>query len=174
MSKKKLEYYLNLDYDIKVDRIEDEDGFEYKAYSNELDKLAFYGVGDTKAEAIESFEEVREELFEYYFENGIPIPEPVRKKDEILPSGKFIIRTSPKTHAELIKLAEKNNKSLNQYINTLFDRFNTTELILENMKISLNKMTEKCLGFGQSENVDKIEYPWGDRYSFPNEQSKVG
>ncbi len=174
MSKKDLKYFLGLDYDVKVVKIEDEDGFEYKAYSNELDDFAFYVIGDTKADAIESFEEVRTELFEHYFENNIPIPEPVREKEEILPSGKFIIRTSPKTHAELIVLAKKNNQSLNQYINTLFDRFNTSELILENMKKRMNSMTEKCPSFSQDKNYDEIKYPWGDRYNFANKRSKVG
>jgi len=81
MSKKDLKYYLGLDYDVKVIRIEDEGEFEYKAFAKELDDIAFYGVGDTKAEAIESFEDVRAELFDYYYENDIPIPEPVREKE---------------------------------------------------------------------------------------------
>jgi len=130
MSKKDLKYYLGLDYDVKVIRIEDEGEFEYKAFAKELDDIAFYGVGDTKAEAIESFEDVRAELFEYYYENDIPIPEPVREKEEILPSGKFIIRTSPKTHAELIKLAGNNNQSLNSFINSIFEQFCTAQNFL--------------------------------------------
>ncbi|MEW6412076.1 MAG: toxin-antitoxin system HicB family antitoxin [Candidatus Zixiibacteriota bacterium] len=119
---KDLEYYLKLDYDVLVARVEDDGEVMYRAYCRELDQVAFYGVGATKKEALESFELVRRELVPYYFENKIPIPEPERE-DVAMPSGRFVFRTSPATHLQLIKLAKKNNQSLNSFVNAVMERF---------------------------------------------------
>jgi len=129
VKKNKLEYYLDLVYDIIIRTYKEDGDILYKAFTNELNQNEFYGVGDSIDKAIESFHAIKEEWFEYYIENNLPIAEP-EKRDEILPSGKFIIRTSPKTHAELIKLAGNNNQSLNYFINSIFEQFCTAQNFL--------------------------------------------
>jgi len=143
MSAKDITYYLSLDYDLIVTRVEDEGEVRYKAYSRDLDSYAFYGVGDTKQEAIESFEDAKEQLFPYYLKEGIPIPEPTRE-DDSLPSGKFIVRTSPAIHAQLVKLARANNQSLNQYINGLFQAHSTTQQIIKATESKLDSIISDC------------------------------
>ena len=124
MKDKDLQYYLGLKYDVIVREVEDEGGIDYKAFTRELSPDAFYGIGSTPAEAVESFNEVKEELFPYYLENDLAIPEP-EPEPELLPSGRFVIRTSPKTHQALIRLADRNQQSLNAYVNSIFERVAT-------------------------------------------------
>ena len=118
MNMKNLKYYLDLNYDIIIKKMIDGDDVSYKAFTRELNQDAFYGIGSTPKEAIESFNEVKEELFEYYFDNGDETPEP-NIVDNNLPSGKFIIRTTPFIHKMLNEQAKENNVSLNLYINTV-------------------------------------------------------
>lgn len=135
---KSLSYYMKLDYDVIVSRVEIDGEFAYQARARELDPYAFYGTGDTKAEAIDSFEEVRAELFPYYLKNGIPIAEPVREDNEA-PSGKFLIRTNPGTHKKLIDLAERNGQSLNAYINFILTAYTSTEALVKDASILLGQ-----------------------------------
>lgn len=128
-NKKNVEYYLSLDYDVRIIRIEDGDEFGYKAYASELDDSAFYGVGKTKTEAVQSFEDVLEELIPYYWENDIPIPEPKRQSED-MPSGRFVVRTSPATHKRMIDMARENNQSLNSLFNALLEQYTTAEAIV--------------------------------------------
>jgi hypothetical protein len=48
-------------------------------------------------------------------EKGIPIPEPEEQKDEDY-SGKFLVRIPKELHRELVRRANKNGTSLNQYL----------------------------------------------------------
>lgn len=132
MQGKNLDYYLRLDYDITVSRLEANGEFLYKAYSRDLDPFVFYGTGETKVEAVQSFEDTKNELFERYLDEGSPIPEPTRE-DQALPSGKFVLRIDPRIHLKLIGLAKDSKKSLNSYVDQVlishvagedvFDRF---------------------------------------------------
>jgi len=112
---KEIEYYLGLDYDIIVSRREDEGDVSYKAYTRELDHLVFYGVGETKVEALESFDRIKNELFPVYLAEGRSIPEPKREV-ETLPSGRFLLRIDPRIHSRLADIAKMANKSLNSYV----------------------------------------------------------
>jgi len=80
MAEKDLKYYLGLNYDIIIRRVSSDGVEDYMAFTKELDRLAFYGLGDTPGEAYQSLREVIEELFPYYLEQGLDIPEP--KKEE--------------------------------------------------------------------------------------------
>lgn len=127
--RKDLNYYIGLDYDVKVVRVEDEDEVAYKAYAAELDPNAFYGVGSTKSEALESFEETRKQLIPIFLEDGIPIPEPEREPDD-MPSGRFVVRTSPSTHRKLVRLSKKHNQSLNSFINAILEQYTTLDAVI--------------------------------------------
>ena len=121
MSNKNLEYYLSLNYDLVIRRIEGHEAAFFEARITELDPLTFYGTGDTVDEAISDLEEVKREMFSYYIENGLPIAAPA-KVEQGLPSGRFVVRTSPRTHRDLVKNAKRNNQSLNAYVNAILER----------------------------------------------------
>lgn len=115
MKDKNLKYYLGLKYEMIVREVEDELGTDYKVFTRELNPDAFYGIGATPEEAIKSFNEVKEELFPYYLENGLEIPEPT-PVDESMPSGKFVLRIPPRLHKRLIAKAKRSKQSLNALV----------------------------------------------------------
>jgi len=140
---KDLQYYLGLRYDVIVREVEDEGGTDYKVFTRELNPDAFYGIGATPAEAIESFNEVKEELFPYYLENGLVIPEP-EPFDEGLPSGKFILRISRRTHQALLRLASTEGRSLNSVIAEVLGQHCAGYDILKLAEVKLDGMIDRC------------------------------
>jgi predicted HicB family RNase H-like nuclease len=141
MEKKPLDHYLNQDYDIIVVRVDDEGEYEYKAYAKELGEFAIYGTGSTKVKAIEHFEKVRKEIFEYYYENNIPIPEPVRDED-VKYSGKFIIRTTSYIHKLLVETANGEGISLNQHINNILHSYSSAAGVMDMAKRKFDQLLE--------------------------------
>ena len=119
---KNLEYYLNLNFEVIIRTVTKYDKIFYEATIKELDKLTFYGVGKTPQKAINELKSVKEEMFKYYFDNGIEIPEPGINLSE-LPSGKFVLRLSPFTHLKLINESKNNNQSLNSYVNLIIENY---------------------------------------------------
>jgi len=73
---KTLEEYIAMDYDIVIIRVRD----RYHVYSPDLDSFVFYGVGETRVEAIEDFESCREEMTSWCLEDGLNVPEPTRRE----------------------------------------------------------------------------------------------
>lgn len=139
---KDLQYYLGLNYDVIVKKHEDEGEIMYAAFTRELDKNTFYGVGNTPQEAIESLENVKRELFPYYMGKGFEIAEP-ENKEEGLPSGKFIVRTSPQIHGHLLKMAKKHRQSLNSYINFLLSQSLTMDWVQDSIKLAIRSTTRE-------------------------------
>jgi len=139
---KDLRYYLSFNYDIIIRKIDKYDDVFYEATTRELDPLTFYGVGDTPEAAIESLEEVKQELFPYYLENGIPIAEP-EPAERSLPSGRFIVRIPPAIHKRLISLANRNKQSLNAFITSIFERYTTKEALEEIFEKKVALVLEK-------------------------------
>ncbi len=121
---KDINYYLNLDYDVTVRRLEADGDVVYNAFSRDLNSSVFYGTGDTKQEALQSFEETKNEMIEVYFEENRNIPEPTRE-DNTLPSGKFLLRISPRIHSKLIDLSKSTSQSLNSCVNGILIEYIT-------------------------------------------------
>ena len=119
MSKKNLEYYLGLEYDIIVHKEEMDGETWYNAYCKELGKFSCYGKGETASEAIESFKEQKSDFISYLFEEGKKIPEPKQREETITYSGFFNVRTSPIIHAMLAEQANEMGISMNLYTNQI-------------------------------------------------------
>lgn len=147
MEVKDLEYYLNLDYDVSITRVETEGEISYVATARELDPLTFYGTGVTKSEALLSFEQSRHDLFPYYCENSLNIPVPTRVPTD-MPSGRFLLRIDPVIHFKLTNLAKNSKKSLNSYIDQVLIEHVTSISILDNIgKYLIQQITtnvKKC------------------------------
>ncbi|MGV8111820.1 MAG: toxin-antitoxin system HicB family antitoxin [Lentimicrobium sp.] len=120
MSKKELDYYLRLEYDIVVHKEEMDDEIWYIAYCKELGKLSCYGKGVSISEAISSFEKEKSDFIKYLFEQGKDIPEP-NSAGEITQkySGFFNVRTSSLIHAQLVEQSSELDISMNLYINQI-------------------------------------------------------
>jgi predicted HicB family RNase H-like nuclease len=113
--RKRLRYYLSLDYPVEIRKISKEDGGGYLASIPQLGAKAFCADGETINEALANLEKVKENLFQDYLKDGIQIPEPEAEPESIF-SGKFVIRIPTSLHRQLVDIAHKQNVSLNQQI----------------------------------------------------------
>ena len=102
-TKRASEYQVNISYDAR-DNI-------YVARVPELDNC--HSHGNTPEEALTNVHEAVVLWIETAKQEGIPIPPPISRKKY---SGRFVLRTSRDTHAELAKEALRRGKSLNEFV----------------------------------------------------------
>lgn len=103
----KVEYYANLPYTIIIER---EDN-HFAARVIELPDLIM--TGDTAEEAVAELEAVKKEWIAVYLELGNKMPQPLRSRKY---SGKVVLRMPPSLHESLVKTAEIEKVSFNQYM----------------------------------------------------------
>lgn len=105
--KNKLEFYLNLEYTIRLKR--NSDG----SYFAEIEELpGCMTEGDTEEEALKMVEDAKKAWIETALDRAIKIPEPLR--DDF--SGKFNVRVPKYLHRKLAYKAREENVSLNTLI----------------------------------------------------------
>ncbi|MZP64762.1 MAG: toxin-antitoxin system HicB family antitoxin [Bacteroidales bacterium] len=114
-----LEYYKSLEYRVIIEKDSFEEENWYIAYAHELGKKACYGEGDTPQEALDSFLEVKDEFINMLFDLGKKIPEPDPNIDYEGCNGSISLRTTPQTHAYLLREAKRAGTSLNLFLNNL-------------------------------------------------------
>lgn len=144
MQNKDLEYYLSLDYDITLRKTVDGDNIHFKATTRELNPDVFYGIGDSVEEAVAELRGVCEEVFPYYFEEGIAIPEP-QPYTEDLPSGNFPVRATPATHKKLSDLAKENRISLNAMVNKILTEYITGETLTDRVASEIGRIVSNAV-----------------------------
>lgn len=112
-----------LRYPVTLRQLSEEEGDGWLATIPLLGEGAFMADGETAAGAIESLESLRRELYDDVIASGQPIPIPQDVTEEkILPSGRWIMRTSPQLHAEMQEAAKAAGLSLNAYCNHVLER----------------------------------------------------
>ena len=108
---KTVEYYLSLPYRIVLTHDRDEDGNEgFVASVEELPGCLSQGA--SPEEAVHGIYDAMAGWISVAMEDGLDIPEP---PDEGSYSGKFVLRVPQSLHAELIRAAEREGVSLNQF-----------------------------------------------------------
>ena len=132
-NKSEIDYYMGLPYTIHIEEQKDEDGHFFYAYISELGKYTCYGVGKSIEEALKSLEVAKEVTIEDILETGKAVPLP-KKEEEVLPSGKFVVRMSPRLHARLIMQAKREGISLNLLVNDLLAQKLTLREVKELLK----------------------------------------
>jgi predicted RNase H-like HicB family nuclease len=115
---KDLAYYESLPYTVVIRK--DEDG-DFIARVQELPGCVAHG--DSEAGAILNVRAMQRLWIEDALEAGHTIPEP--EDEEGLPSGKFLQRVPKKLHRELIRLAERENVSLNTLVTLMLTEATT-------------------------------------------------
>ncbi len=160
INKKDLNYYLNLDYKIVVEKIPEESGGGFEAYIEKLGKYTCNGNGETREEAIQDLLEFKDELMKRWYAKGYDIPEPEKEKF----SGRFTVRVPIELHKRLHESCKRENVSFNQYIvyligkNLDFVEFlnkvkkgNTFDILLEyKIENNIDNNNENIIGFPQS------------------------
>ncbi|AFL99278.1 hypothetical protein Desde_0869 [Desulfitobacterium dehalogenans ATCC 51507] len=110
MMGKDLEYYLNLEYEIKLKKLSQEEGDGWFA---EIPLLpGCMSDGESLEEAVENLGGAKREWIEASLELGREIPEPTT--DEF--SGQLRVRMPKSLHRTLSQMAKDENVSLNQLI----------------------------------------------------------
>ena len=150
MQDKDLEYYLSLDYDVTLRKTVDGDNVHYKATTRELNQDVFYGIGDSVEEAVAELRTVCDEVFPFYFEKGIVIPEP-HPHTEDLPSGNFPVRSTPATHKKLSDMAKENRISLNAMVNKILTEYITVYALTDSAASEIGRIV--CSAAGPSSMV---------------------
>lgn len=108
---KDLNYYLNLNYEIKIRKLTSEEGGGWLA---EIPLLpGCISDGETPEEAIFNISDAKKCWVETCLELGRPVPEPLTGDF----SGQLRIRMPKSLHRVLSEKAREENISLNQYIN---------------------------------------------------------
>ena len=158
---KQLEKYINLPYRMEIEEVMDEDGKYFYASIPELGKFTCYASGATVQEAVDNLKNVKEIIIEDLLKSGKEVPLP-RKEEEILPSGKFVVRISPRLHARLIDQAKEEKISLNLLVNELLATRLSYREILKNIDVKLkykndNKNGEDKSPCGKETEIKGIE-----------------
>lgn len=111
MRNKNLEYYLSLKYPYEITTLSEEDGGGFLVTYPDLPGCI--SDGETIEEAIAMGEDAKKSWIETRLEKGLEVPEPFSIHGY---SGRITIRTPKSLHRELIRQAEKEGVSLNQYL----------------------------------------------------------
>jgi predicted RNase H-like HicB family nuclease len=107
---KDLEYYLNLNYEIRLRKLSEEEGGGWFA---EIPKLpGCMSDGATPEEALANLQDAKKCWIENCLELGRLVPEPVPENY----SGQIRIRIPRSLHRIMAEKAREENVSLNQYI----------------------------------------------------------
>jgi len=116
-----------LRYPISLRQLSEEEGGGWLATIPMLGQAAFAADGETAEEALQELEALRRDLYADVVASGQPIPMPQDVTEERkLPSGKWIMRTSPHFHAEMQKAARVSGLSFNAYCNHVLERGHAT------------------------------------------------
>jgi antitoxin HicB len=113
---KQVDYYMSLPYTMTV-KYRPEQGGYYVAGYIELPDLTM--TGKTPEEAVKELLIEKPEWFEACIKLGVKIPLPVEPQKY---SGKIVIRMPPSMHESLIRIAEMEGVSLNQYMISVLSR----------------------------------------------------
>jgi antitoxin HicB len=112
MSQKSVDDYLRLSYHIEIMRESDPDHPGWVAWVKELPGCItqadrFEELGEMIADAMRGWLEIA-------LQDEIPIPLPLPDEQY---SGKFVVRVPRQLHRKLVEEAERQNVSLNQFVN---------------------------------------------------------
>lgn len=112
MEIKNIEYYLSLNYPFKIETIKDEDGGGFLISYPDL--VGCISDGETIDETLINGENAKLAWITTAIEGLLEIPQPGTELDKF--SGRITLRTPRSLHKELVKEAEEEGVSLNQYI----------------------------------------------------------
>lgn len=110
-TKKDIDYYMDLDYEVKIER--DPNG-EY--FATVPDLPGCMATAESESAARVAIEDAKYGWFKVALESNVEIKEPPVERRY---SGRILFRTSPVTHMNLVEEARENRLTLNAYLNML-------------------------------------------------------
>jgi antitoxin HicB len=137
---KKLDYYLNLNYPITIDKFTDYDGkIKYVTEIPDLPGCSSYA--EELEEALKKLEDAKISWIEVSLARNLEIPEPVTENKF---SGKFLLRIPAKLHKQLSVRASRESLSLNQFTRFALEKYLEHDLLA--LKIDSLEKLMKCFG----------------------------
>lgn len=109
-----VEQYASLPYQTVIEKWDDGDGPYYVAKILEFPGCMIHG--DTPEEALRDLEGAKRDWLKTSLQLKHKIPRPLSTHSY---SGRILVRVTPTTHEELVRIAELEGVSLNQYMNTV-------------------------------------------------------
>ncbi|MDA8228660.1 MAG: toxin-antitoxin system HicB family antitoxin [Desulfitobacterium hafniense] len=109
---KDFDYYVNLDYEIKLRKLSDDEGSGWFAQISLLPGCM--SDGETIEECLANLEDAKRGWIETCIELGRPVPEPGKTTSDF--SGQLRVRMPKSLHQALSEKAKEENVSLNQFI----------------------------------------------------------
>ncbi|MBC2734846.1 MAG: toxin-antitoxin system HicB family antitoxin [Desulfobacteraceae bacterium] len=163
--KKNLQYYMNLNYTITVEKYFEDDESYYSVEIPELPGCGSYGAN--LEEALARLEESKELWLEESINRKLDIPEPVSEDDF---SGKFLLRIPSRLHMKLSKNAKSQNLSLNQHIKSLLEQSDIAEHIQTIIQDSDRKLASEFEAQNKiikrlEKRIESLEAAFSSRYA---------
>ena len=121
-----------LRYPLTLRELSHEEGGGWLTTIPMLGEAGFAADGETPEEAVALLEQLRRDLYETVINSGQTIALPCDVTDEVkMPSGKWMMRTLPKFHAELQEAAKASGVSFNAYCNYCLQRGHAVNSVAE-------------------------------------------
>jgi len=136
---RKLEDYLKLNYPIELVRDEDAGYFAHNP-----DLMGCAAQGATAEEAVSSLDRAREMWIRERIAEGLAIPEPL-SEDE--PSGKLLLRIPRSIHGQLVRIASRDEVSINHLISTVLARYVGGQETVSGIRAIISKSSEENRGW---------------------------
>ena len=111
---KSAEYCLSLDYAVSIRRLTDAEGGGYVATIPQLGAKTFVAIGETREEALDALEELRQYLIPLLVSEGAVLPEPQEESPDSSHSGNVMLRLPRLLHTQLATQAKRNGCSINK------------------------------------------------------------
>jgi predicted HicB family RNase H-like nuclease len=133
-----VEHYVSLPYTTTIEKSSGPRGDYYVARIIELPDLIM--TGDTPEEALKELEDEKPEYIELYLKLGNKMPEPLKTQNY---SGKIVLRLPSSVHEDLVKIAQLEGVSLNQYMVSVLSKATGRDEVLMKDKKAAYKATER-------------------------------
>jgi len=135
------EYYLGLNYAVSFRRLAEAEGGGYAATIPQLGDKTFVAVGDTREEALDGLEELRQYLIPLLVEEGAVLPEPQEDTDNLSAySGSVMLRLPRLLHAQLAAQAKKNGCSINKLATQYLTQGITASVTVDSVKQAVHEI----------------------------------
>jgi hypothetical protein len=123
--------------------------------------MAFFAEGDSVGQALARLEETKRTLFEDMIARGEEIPPPpaLPEEDVEVYSGRLLLRIPKNLHLELVKRAESNGSSVNQYITTALAMHVGGDLCAETVIESVIRRVGLSMASGEGAPWKEVTFP---------------
>jgi hypothetical protein len=153
------EEWESLRYPMELQRLSEEEGGGWMAWIPLLGKGLFTVDAETAEDAVRDLEALRRSLYDTVMNSGRPVPLPSDVTDATSASGRWLMRTSRRLHAELKAAAASEGVSFNSYCESALERGHT----IRSLEAALERLTDEAHAVIQAawrQAAEDARLPW--------------